>query len=250
MEVVMRSTVQIRRDVRRRRSAPIGLAIVAILGLAACSGGEGGDRTGGSRSEAGAAGSDGVTAISEDGLTTQLDALPKGDPSPEEIAGLVRMREEELLARDVYEVLGDRWGTRVFANISTAEQTHTDAVAALLDRYEILDPARGHQPGSFVDADLQRLYGTLVGQGNGSLVAALTVGATVEDLDLADLAARASDLPDIDWVYENLARGSRNHLRAFVRQLDRNGATYTPTHITVAEFDAIIAGGTERGPGA
>jgi hypothetical protein len=160
------------------------------------------------------------------------------------------MREEETLALDVYVKLGEKWEAKVFSNISAAERTHAAAVKALLDRYSIADPAADHVAGSFVDPQLQSIYDQLVEQGEKSLVDALTVGATVEDLDLADLAALRTDTADIAWVYDNLARGSRNHLRAFVRQLGRNDAEYTPTHITKAEFDSIIAGEMERGEGS
>lgn len=49
------------------------------------------------------------------------------------------MREEEKLARDVYLTFGEKWGLTLFTNIAKSEQTHTDAVKTLLDRYEIKD---------------------------------------------------------------------------------------------------------------
>ena len=192
-------------------------------------------------------GPDGVTNIPRGSLQTQLDGLPKAALTPEEQAGLIWMREEEKLARDVYTTLYDKWKTPVFNNIATAEQTHTDAVKALLDRYAIDDPASGTATGIFINPDIQALYTNLVSQGDASPVAALTVGATIEDLDIADLQARATTTPDIALVYANLERGSRNHLRAFTNQLQANGATYTPTHITPAAYDAIVSSGIERG---
>ena len=38
-------------------------------------------------------------------------------------------------------------------------------------------------------------------------------------------------------------------MRAFVKNLAAGGASYTPQYISQAEFDAIIASGTERGRG-
>ena len=55
-----------------------------------------------------------------------------------------------------------------------------------------------------------------------------------------------SDNPDIDRVYSNLERGSANHLRAFIRQLDRRDANYEPTELSQAEFDEIINSVTGR----
>ena len=223
-----------------RRALVTFSTAAALLAAAGCSSGKGSAGAGG--------GTDGVTRLAGSEVAARLDTFPLTTPTAEESAGLRRMREEELLARDVYVALGDRWGTQIFTNISSAEQTHTDAVKALLERHDLADPGAAHVSGTFVDPELQRLFTSLVKQGSGSFVDALTVGATVEELDLADLADRATTTPDIAWVYANLSRGSRNHLRAFVRQLGRQGADYTPTHISQSEFDGIIAGDMERGP--
>lgn len=170
----------------------------------------------------------------------------------EEIAGLMWMREEEQLAHDVYVVLGELWNLRIFDNISSAETTHIEAVSGLLDVYGLDDPAAGNETGTFTDPALQRLYDQLVEDGSRSLEAALEVGALIEELDIVDLVARsaATDNPDISAVYANLERGSRNHLRAFVSQLDSRGVTYTPTQLDPATFDAIVSSDTERGSGS
>ena len=73
----------------------------------------------------------------------------------------------------------------------------------------------------------------------------LKVGARIEERDIQDLKARASALPDIAMVYGNLERGSRNHLRAFVRQLERQGVQYAPTELSRFEFEAIVGGDVE-----
>ena len=170
----------------------------------------------------------------------------------EEIAGLMWMREEEQLAHDVYVVLGDLWNLRIFDNISSAEMAHIEAVSGLLDLYGLDDPAAGNETGTFTDPALQRLHDQLVEDGSRSLEAALEVGALIEELDIVDLVARAAatDNPEISAVYANLERGSRNHLRAFVSQLDSRGVTYTPTQLDPATFDAIVSSDTERGSGS
>ena len=192
---------------------------------------------------------DGTTAVDNSVLATQLATMPTSDLNDAERDALLFMREEEKLAYDVYMVLADTWGTPVFSNIASAELTHTDAVKVLLDRYGIADPTTTGEPGVFTNTELQNLYDQLVAQGTRSLVDALTVGATIEDVDIADLRQRATDNSDIQLVYDNLEKGSRNHLRAFVRQLGNNGATYTPTYISQADFDAIVSSPTERGHG-
>jgi hypothetical protein len=135
----------------------------------------------------------------------------------------------------------------VFTNIANAETAHMEAVRGLLKTFGIPDPAASTAAGEFTDPELQALYDQLVEQGSRSMTDAFTVGATIEDLDLADLQQRASANEAIARVFENLERGSRNHLRAFVRQLDRVGASYTPAHISQWEFDAIVGSGQEAG---
>jgi hypothetical protein len=145
--------------------------------------------------------------------------------------------------------LFDQWHLTVFDNISRAESTHTEAVRALLDRYGIDDPAAGAAVGEFTDPTIEQLYGDLIAQGSESLVLALEVGAFIEEMDILDLQARATDVAEIDAVYDNLERGSRNHLRAFVKNLERRGVTYTPSLMSIDRFEQIISTPTERGQG-
>jgi hypothetical protein len=166
----------------------------------------------------------------------------------EDAEGLIFMREEEKLAHDVYITLGNLWGSNVFTNISQAEATHTAAVGTLLTRYGIEDPTKTDEVGVFTNPIFTKLYSDLVATGSQSLIDALTVGAIIEDLDIRDLQRLASTTPDIAVVYDALELGSRNHLRAFYRQLQKQGADYTPSYISQSEFDAIIAGNMEQGP--
>ena len=73
--------------------------------------------------------------------------------------------------------------------------------------------------------------------------------AEIEELDIHDLRTLKTqvDNADLTLVYENLEQGSRNHLRAFHTNLLRQGASYTPKHITQAEYDAIVLSARETG---
>ena len=104
-------------------------------------------------------------------------------------------------------------------------------------------------PGVFVDPTIQTLYDDLVEQGSKSLVDALVVGATIEDMDIVDLQLRRSGIEAIDDVYANLEKGSRNHLRSFVKLIEDAGATYEPHHLTQEEFDEIVNSPMETGKG-
>jgi hypothetical protein len=177
--------------------------------------------------------------------------LPREELSEAETASLLLMREEEKLARDVYLTLGKTYDLDVFVNIPRAEQRHMDRVGDLLAKYEIADPIGDATVGQFTNPKLQALYNDLVARGQTSVTAALQVGATIEDLDLFDLQqalAHVVDNADIQQVYANLAKGSRNHMRAFTAQLAAHDATYEAQHITAADYAAIVASDWERGP--
>jgi hypothetical protein len=165
----------------------------------------------------------------------------------EDMDGLIFMREEEKLARDVYIFLYDMYGVKSFDNISKSEQVHMDVILDLLEKYDIEDPAL-EENGKFTNEELQQLYDQLIEQGRESETAALKVGATIEDVDIRDLDMfiAATTQQDVIDGYELLNCGSRNHMRAFVRQLDNYGLEYTPQFITQDEFDGIINGGHEK----
>lgn len=160
-----------------------------------------------------------------------------------EAVTLTFVREEELMARDIYLAMKAKWNHVVFKNIANSEQAHANAIKTLLTYYQLPDPAANHQPGIFSNPDIQALYDALLIQGNQSLNDAFYVGATIEDYDIHDLnvhLANDVDNANIVKVLNNLRNGSKAHIRAFNRQLEIRGITYVPQFISQAEFDAII----------
>lgn len=184
----------------------------------------------------------------QNGDGTGITTIPASDLSAEETASLLFMREEEKLARDVYNALYAVWGQPTFQNIAASEQAHMDEVKLLLDRYGLTDPAL--DPGKFTDANLQALYDKLVAQGSASLADALKVGAAIEEIDILDLQTRLAqtDNADIQWVYNNLMSGSSNHLKAFTGALtQQTGEVYQPQYLSADVYQSIIAGSMGNG---
>jgi len=185
----------------------------------------------------------GNTIVDLVALDDAISQLPVSELSSVEAEGLLFMREEEKLARDVYLTLFDEWNMTTFQNISDSEQTHTDAVKTLLDRYGLEDPAAGKDIGAFTNTTLQDLHDTLIEEGKQSLSSALSVGAAIEEIDILDLEERIAqtDKADIELVYENLMKGSRNHLRSFVSVLkNQTGETYQPQYLSQEVYDSIV----------
>jgi hypothetical protein len=141
-----------------------------------------------------------------------------GEPlTAEETADLLYMREEEKLARDVYQHFFEKWNLVIFANISASEDRHTNAITRKLARYGVADPGMEYPAGVYANEELNQLYATLVAQGDVSVEAALEVGILVEEIDIADLeeALLRTNKLDVKRVYTNLLNGSYNHLEAF-----------------------------------
>lgn len=170
----------------------------------------------------------------------------------EEQDGLIYMREEEKLARDVYRYLYEEWGLPVFQNIARSEQTHMDSILWLLEQFELNDPAAGNGAGEFNNPLFQSLYSRFIEQGSISTIDALKVGAAIEELDIADLESRIaqSESDFINQVYSRLLLGSRNHLRAFASNIERqSGEIYQPVYLEQDAYDSIMDSAAGGGPG-
>ncbi|NLV75155.1 MAG: DUF2202 domain-containing protein [Chloroflexi bacterium] len=145
-----------------------------------------------------------------------------GQVSDAERDQLLYLAQEEKLAQDLYVEFAKAWDVPIFARIASSELTHAAASARALEALGLTNPSADLPAGQFADPDLQALYDSLLAKGLESLTAALEVGVTIEETDIADLtaAAEASSDAGLTQLYANLARGSSNHLRAFSRQLD------------------------------
>ncbi|ACJ16636.1 Hypothetical protein TON_1148 [Thermococcus onnurineus NA1] len=177
-------------------------------------------------------------------------SLPTEELTLDEIQAILYMREEEKLARDVYLTLYDKWGIPIFNNIARSEQMHMDMVLALIEKYNLTDPAEGKDIGEFTNPEIQALYDQLIEQGLQSEEAALKVGALIEEVDIKDLQEwlAKTDNEDIKYVFENLMMGSRNHLRAFTNVLSRQyGITYEPQILPQDEYEAVVSSPMETG---
>ena len=188
-------------------------------------------------------------AETDDGLApdnAELKAvIQAASLSEDEIADILFMREEEKLARDVYQTLYETYPLRPFLNISKSEQAHMDAILYLIDTYGLEDPVGENPQGVFQNQELQQLYDALIEQGSESREEALKVGALIEEVDIIDLEEALEETArneDVVRVFTNLCRASERHLKAFVRVLKLYDVEYAPVQLEQEEFDRIMAG--------
>lgn len=192
---------------------------------------------------------EGNTSIDQTALEQAINQEATQQLTEKEKEGIIFMREEEKLARDVYSQLYDKWGVNSFNNIGSSEQTHMDAVASLIQRYGLSDPVQGKETGEFTDQTLQQLHDELIEQGSKSEIDALKVGAAIEEIDILDLEEYLAETgkQDITTVYESLQKGSRNHLRSFVSVMQKRGLDYEPQYLPEEQFNDIVSASVERG---
>jgi len=199
---------------------------------------------------------DSISSVEE--TTSETSANPTKDTSvilenglsQAEVDSLIFMREEEKLARDVYLALYDIWGLSIFQNIANSEQSHMNAVGNLLATFNLPDPADTSSAGEFTNTELQGLYNELIEMGEQSLADALKVGAAIEEIDILDLedSLEITEDSSIQRVYENLLKGSKNHLRAFTSTLEtQTGEVYTPQYMSEDAYSTVITGSNNGG---
>jgi len=147
-----------------------------------------------------------------------------GTVTETEAAGLLFMREEEKMARDVYAYLYEKYKLPVFKNITKSENAHMSAVLRLITGFKITDNS-SNNPGEFTNTNIAELYNQLLTMGNLSVVDALKVGVLIEQTDIADLQKELLTVENtsIKTVYGNLLKGSEAHLKAFTWNLKIRG---------------------------
>jgi hypothetical protein len=182
-----------------------------------------------------------------------------GGPSLDaaEEAHLLFMRAEEKLAHDVYLALGAEFPDyAVFSNIMKSEAKHVESMIDKLEHFGLTDPNIIDGPGEF-NADNFGEYFT------DPLLLALKNGALIEELDMHDIIYCPEVIVDaVDDIideyecgmeytdekilirsYGNLLEGSKNHLRAFVRQIEANfpeEGTYVAQYLSQEEVNEIL----------
>jgi len=189
------------------KQAGIALSLIALLSISSM------------------AKNNGQTQSTNGQVQTQPSTQTTVDTSSSEFSsGLIFMAEEEKVARDVYLYLSEYWGSRIFSNIASSEQTHMDTVEELLNTYSLPVPSTMDSRGVFENSELQELYDSLIAKGQQSLVDALEVGVLIEETDIIDLNELLEENPpsDVATAYNNLLDGSYSHLDSFNKQLSNN----------------------------
>lgn len=150
-----------------------------------------------------------------------------GTVTDTDAAGLLFMREEEKMARDVYAYLYAKYNSLVFGNITKSENAHMLAVLRLITAFKITDNSNNNA-GEFTNTHIKDMYQQLITMGNISLIEALKAGVLIEQADISDLEKEilAAQNASIKTVYTHLMAGSNAHLKAYIWNLKVLGVVY------------------------
>ena len=177
------------------------------------------------------------------------------------------MREEEKLARDVYQTLGTMYpDSAIFGNIDDSEQQHMTAVKAMIEKYGYEDPNTNDNVGAYTGEDFgwyfTEKYNQLVERASISELEAYYVGAFIEELDMMDINQcpqvivetdnGINDVPecgkvytdnaDIQRLYSSLLDGSDSHLEGYVNNIEKiiGKGNYQAQVLSQEMVDAIL----------
>ncbi|MBV6477661.1 MAG: hypothetical protein HGGPFJEG_00402 [Ignavibacteria bacterium] len=156
--------------------------------------------------------------------------------------GLNYTLQEEKAAYDFYTQMFSKYNFKVFENIMKAEKTHQEHVLKVMKNLNIENESYTETQGEFSIKEIQDLYNEMLKTGGYSLTDALLASARYEEKDISDLKKFYSEAQNetIRALYECLESASHNHLRAFVRNLKREGINYSPRILSTEEFNLII----------
>ena len=168
-------------------------------------------------------------------VTTTKDSTTTNNDVTQSV--LTEAYQEELLARDIYTYMVDRYPElSEVKNIINSEDAHRDQVGKLLDTSSIMRPT---DYGIYNDT-----YTTLKNMIDSSLTGAIEAGVMVETGDIDHLLAEYQKVPDTDVrrTFENIGGGSFNHLHAFLTLARTHNYTVTTNwskYLTITESTSI-----------
>lgn len=167
----------------------------------------------------------------------------------EEKAGLLFTLQEEKAAFDFYTEMFNKYNQKVFENIMSAEKVHQEHVLSLLNELNIEPSGYSQNAGEFSNKEVKDIYDLLMKTGAFSFTDALLASARYEEKDISDLRKLYSKAENekIRSLYECLDKASQNHLRAFVKNLKREGIDFNPSILSAGEFDLIISNKDQTG---
>lgn len=176
--------------------------------------------------------------LSPTSLLASYDAEPL---SINEVQSLIRVVWAEKLLHDLAYELGERYDLVYMKDIARSEQTHLDAMNSLFVRYELSSRLVGYSRGEYGDAAMKTYYDSLLlkAMESESLALVQMQRGLESDLEILESDRGLIDNKDVGLVYDNLMRGTRNHMRVLHRKMVAMGAKYEPTMVKADYLELV-----------
>lgn len=159
--------------------------------------------------------------------------------------GIIYINGDEKAAYDFYTIMYEKYNSVIFNNISQSEKTHMDKMRELAVQFGINESELGFNSGAgiFINKKHQSLYDEMILMGGYSVLDAYRAAARFEETDINDLRENLSKTSNeaIISTYQYLDEASQNHLRAFVKNMKKEGMNYKPFILSQDEFDKIMS---------
>ncbi|MFB6226179.1 MAG: DUF2202 domain-containing protein [Candidatus Paceibacteria bacterium] len=162
---------------------------------------------------------------------------------------LIYLIEEEKVARDLSYKFSQKYDEKIFTEVYKAENTHLKAVQRFIRNYKLDDPTSKNGVGEFKNPQLQKIYDEKLSSGKENKNKAYQSLLWVLEKNINDININkdSTDKDDILFVYNNLIRSSKNHIRAIDSLLSKEGGSYSPEHLSKAKYESIISSDIDSG---
>jgi hypothetical protein len=177
-------------------------------------------------------------------LEKELLYSPKVPITPKEKDELIKLKDGEKFAKDVYMEFYNKFRLPLFYDISKVEKWHMHLITILLYKYDVFDPVNeiGSQIGKYYSNRLMKLFKKISTEGLKSVKNALTLSANMEEEDIKELdeILKTDKNEDIKLLALNLKRYEMGHLKDFVTELKKRGYNYKPIYLSQKELNNLL----------
>lgn len=185
----------------------------------------------------------GVTFIKNDKLKEVLKRKREKTSTlkKEEKWVLLFLLEEEKMIRDLSYKFSKQYEDKIFEDIYKAENSHIDPIQKIVRDYNLDDPSSDKDVGEFHNPQIQKFYDEFLEQGEKNKTFALKALLKALERNVSGLNKNINktDKDGILFLFRNLKRSSKNHIRVLIDKIDSQGESYQPKHLSKAKFNSI-----------
>ena len=154
---------------------------------------------------------------------------------------LLFILEEEKMIRDLSYNFSDKYEDKIFEDIYKAENSHIDPVQKIVRDYNLDDPSSKKDVGEFHNPQIRMIYDELLKQGQKDKVSAYKALLQALERNISNLNENIdkTDKDGILFLFRNLRRSSKNHMKSLLNKINSQGENYQPAHLSKPKLNSI-----------